>query len=229
MKRWIPIFLLALFFTGCTKKSSDSNKLIFSVLIPQPAAEQSIHYLSGKQVFTSVSGDSAVSAMVITNPILAGKEAIVAIAIENRTDKTIDLKWDDISFFNPKNYIKLLPVAEIEEYFKQPNRCKPLLNAKAFKGQLEKYGILHDPADDTKKRDLFPTESALLEIFKEIKEDLCYTRLPNNTTLDPHKTTVGYMVILLPEENFENRMLFMLKIPVAGTTHKLRYALQPLE
>ncbi len=229
MKIWMPILLLALLFGGCGEKKADSDRLIFSVLVPQPTAEQSIHYVSGKQVFTSVSGDSAVSAMVINNPILAGKEAIVAIAIENRTDKTIDLKWNDITFFNPKNYIKLLPVAEIEEYFRQPNRCKPLLNAKAFKEQLEKYGILHDPADDTNKRDLFATESALLEIFKEIKEDLCYTRLPNNTTLDPHKTTVGYMVILLPEENFEKRMLFMLKVPVAGTIHKLRYALQPLE
>ena len=229
MKIWMPILLLALLFGGCGEKKADSDRLIFSVLVPQPAAEQSIHYVSGKQVFTSVSGDSAVSAMVINNPILAGKEAIVAIAIENRTDETIDLKWDDITFFNPKNYIKLLPVAEIEEYFRQPNRCKPLLNAKAFKEQLEKYGILHDPADDTNKRDLFATESALLEIFKEIKEDLCYTRLPNNTTLDPHKTTVGYMVILLPKENFEKRMLFMLKVPVAGTIHKLRYALQPLE
>lgn len=225
----MPIFLLALFFTGCGEKSADSNKLIFSVLVPQPTAEQSIHYVSGKQVFTSVSGDSAVSAMVITNPIMAGKEAIVAIAMENRTDRKIDLKWDDITFFNPKNYIKLLPVAQIEEYFKQPNRCKPLLNAKTFENQLKKYGILHDPAKDTVRRDLFPTESALLEIFKEIREDLCYTRLPNNTSLDPHKTTVGYMVILLPEENFNRKMLFMLKIPVADTVHKLRYALQPLE
>ncbi|BBG66269.1 hypothetical protein NNO_1566 [Hydrogenimonas sp.] len=229
MKLWIALLLPILLFTGCNEKTEKGKEFAFSVLIPQPAAGQSVHYIHGKQVFTSLSGDSAVSAMVINNPIMAGREAILAIAIENRTDGTIELKWDDITFFNPKNYIKLLPVSEIEEYFKKPNRCKPMLNAKAFRRELEKYGVFHDPALDTQKRELFPSEAALLDIFKEIKEDLCYTRLPNNTTLEQHKVTVGYMVILLPAENFERRMLFMLKIPAAGTLHKLRYALQPLQ
>jgi len=229
VKLWIALLLPILLFTGCNEKTEKGKELTFSVLIPQPAAGQSVHYIHGKQVFTSLSGDSAVSAMVINNPIMAGREAILAIAIENRTDGTIELKWDDITFFNPKNYIKLLPVSEIEEYFKKPNRCKPMLNAKAFRSELEKYGVFHDPAQDTQKRELFQSEAALSDIFKEIKEDLCYTRLPNNTTLEPHKVTVGYMVILLPAENFERRMLFMLKIPAAGTLHKLRYALQPLQ
>ncbi|WP_457593462.1 hypothetical protein [Hydrogenimonas sp.] len=229
MKKWVVLLCFSLFFAGCTEEKSGSEKLTFAVLIPQSASGQTIHYIDGKQVFTSVSDDSTVSAMVVNNPIPAGKDAIVAIAIENRGDEKIDLRWNDITFFNPKNYIKLLPVDQIEAYFKKPNRCKPLLNAKVFKDDLIKYGVIRDKSEDTKQGDLLATESALYAIFKEIKEDLCYTRLPNNTTLDPHKVTVGYMVIQLPAENFQHRMLFMLKIPTAKTTHKLRYALQPLE
>ncbi len=229
MKKWMALLLVALLLSGCSEREKESDKLTFSVLIPQSAPGQYIHYIDGKQVFTSVLEDSAVSAMVVNNPIPAGKDAILAIAIENRGESRIDLKWDDIEFFNPKNRIRLLPVDQIESYFKQPNRCKPLLNAGIFQNELIKYGVIQDREKDTKRGELLATESALKEIFKEIREDLCYTRLPNNTTLDPHKVTVGYMVIQLPAENFEHRMLFMLKIPVAGTAHKLRYALQPLE
>ncbi|MCF6200705.1 MAG: hypothetical protein L3J42_01035 [Hydrogenimonas sp.] len=229
MKAWMTLFLALIFLTGCGEKPTKSEKLHFSVLIPQAEPAQSLHYIDGKQVFTSPLEHSIVSAMVVNNPILAGKDAILAIAIENLSDETIELKWDDITFFNPKNYMKLLPISEIEEYFKKPNRCKPLLNSTIFRDQLLKYGVIQDPSADTPASELTATESALHEIFKEIREDLCYTRLPNNTTLEPHKVTVGYMVVQLPEENFSKRMLFMLKIPVAGDTHKLRYALQPLE
>ena len=225
----MALLLVALFFGGCYEKEGSAEKLMFSVLVPQPVSGEYIHYIEGKQIFSSVSEDSAVSAVVVNNPIPAGKDAILAIAIENRGDERIDLKWDEITFFNPKNRIKLLPVDQIEDYFKKPNRCKPILNASIFKDELIRYGVIREKAKDTKTSELLATETAIKEIFKEIREDLCYTRLPNNTTLDPHKVTVGYMVVQLPPENFTHRMLFMLKIPVAGTTHKLRYALQPLE
>ncbi|WP_456403403.1 hypothetical protein [Hydrogenimonas sp.] len=229
MKKWVPVLFLLLLFGGCGEKRETMEKLSFSLLIPQPVPGQTIHYAEGMQIFTSRSGDSVVSAMVINNPIPAGKEAVVAIAIENLGEDTIDLKWDDISFFNPKNYIKLLPVDQIDAYFKRPDRCKPMLNTDVFRPQMLRYGIIQEPSNDTEKRELFPTEVELSRIFKAIRKDLCYTRLPNNTTLAPHSVTVGYMVILLPEENFRHRMLFMLKIPIQNSIHKLRYALQPLE
>jgi len=229
LKKWIPVLLLLSLFFGCKEGESPAEKLSFSILVPQPVSTQTIHYAEGMQIFTSRAEDSVVSAMVVNNPIPAGKEAVIAIAIENLGENEIDLKWDSITFFNPKNYIKLLPVSQIDDYFKRPDRCKPMLNTGIFKSQMLRYGIIREPSDDTKKRELLPTETELSRVFKAIRKDLCYTKLPNDTTLAPHKVTVGYMVILLPEENFKNRMLFMLNIPIHNSTHKLRYALQPLE
>ncbi|GEM_PF-1864167 len=231
MKRWATCIVVSILFifTGCSQKESQENRPAFSVLIAKPVDGQVAHFIDGKQAITSVSNTSAVSAMIINNPILAGKDAIVAIAIENRGESTIDLKWDDISFFNPKNRVTLLPVSKIKEYFSKPNRCKPMLNTSAFKDQMIEYGVISPPSANLTDSDLLATEKALHEIFREIKEDLCYTRLPNDTTLKPHEVTVGYMVIQLPKEHFGKKLMFMLKIPVAGKEHKLRYALQPLE
>ncbi len=231
MKRWATCIVVSilLIFTGCSQKESQESKPAFSILIAKPVEGQVAHFIDGRQAITSVSNASAVSAMIINNPILAGKDAVVAIAIENRGEGTIELKWDDISFFNPKNRVSLLPVSKIKDYFSKPNRCKPMLNASAFKEQMLKFGVVGKESSNTIESDLLPTEKALHEIFKEIKEDLCYTRLPNNTDLAPHNVTVGYMVIQLPKEHFGKKMMFMLKIPVAGREHKLRYALQPLE
>ncbi len=229
MRKWISILLVVLFFIGCDDSNDKNDRLIFSILIPQTSIQQSVHYVDGKQIFTSVSKDSAVSAMIINNPIPAGKEAVVAIAIQNLENKKIDLKWSEITFFNPKSHMKLLSVAELENYFKQPDRCKPILNIDAFKPQMKKYGVIQDPSKDTLKKELLPTETALAKVYRAMKKDLCYTKLPNDTSLDPHGLTVGYMVIRLPAENFEHRIPFMLKIPVAQTVHKLRYILQPLK
>ena len=227
MKLWGVLFLSILLLTGCTgEKRPKEERVFFSVLIPKPVAKQSTRYIEGVQVFTSETNNSAVSAMIVNNPIRADREALIALAIQNRTDKTIPLNWKKISFFHPKNIVKMLPIDEVCHYFNQPGHSKPILGSHVFREQLLKYGVIHDQKDSKKP---LPTEKSLAQVYNDIKKDLCFVRLPHNTTLAPNTTTVGFLVILLPKENFLRQTHFMLKIPVANDLHKLRYTLQPID
>ncbi|WP_456381556.1 hypothetical protein [Hydrogenimonas sp.] len=229
MKHWMTGLLLLLFLAGCTDEKKPLSEVHFSVLIPQPTEEQTVRYAEEIQIFSSViPASSAVSAIVVNNPILSSKEAVIALAIENLSGKNIEIKWDKIRFFHPKNIIKLLPVGRVSNYFEQPDRCKPLLGREAFKEQLRKYGVLREK-NTTEIASLGPAERALAEVYRDIKKDLCYTKLPNDTSLEPGRVTVGYLVIQLPKENFRQKTFFMLKIPIGGKLHKLRYLLQPME
>ena len=229
MKFWGILFSTILLFTGCTQeKRPKEERVFFSVLIPQAVAGQSTRYIEGIQVFTSETNDSAVSAMIVNNPIRADREALIALAIENRTDKTIPLNWEQISFFHPKNIVKLLPIEEVCHYFSQPGHSKPVLGSSLFKEQLLKSGVISDKVTNDRES-LLPSEKSIEKIYSGIKKDLCYVKLPHNTTLPPENVSVGFLVIVLPKENFKRKTNFMLKIPVAGDLHKLRYALQPID
>ncbi|WP_201352778.1 hypothetical protein [Hydrogenimonas urashimensis] len=227
MKRWGFFFLTLLILTGCTQQQRPKEKLYFSVLQAHPVQQQATHFVEGVQVFTSDLGGSVVSAMVVNNPIRGGREALIALAIANKTQKTVPLKWEEISFFNPKNVVKMLPIDEVCDYFHQPHHTKPILGSSVFRNDLLKFGVISEKVKNSK--DLKPTEKALADIYTGIKKDLCFVRLPHNTSLAPNSTTVGFLVILLPKENFVRRTDFMLKIPVGGDLHKLRYKLLPLD
>jgi len=226
MRFWLLLFAVTLFMTSCSQEKQPQEKIYFSVLVPKPERGQSTQYVQGIQVFTSKAPRSVVSAMVVNNPIRADREALIALAIENRTDHTMPLKWEEISFFHPKNIIKLLPIDEICDYFQQPGHSKPILGSKVFKEDLLKYGVV---SDETGTKRLLPTEQSLDNVYTGIQKDLCYVKLPHNTTLPPKSTTVGFLVILLPKENFTQQTNFMLTIPIGEDAHKLRYTLQPID
>lgn len=227
MKTRVVLLALLLFLTGCSQQERPEEKIYFSVLVPHPVNGQSTSYVEGVQVFTSEHPGSVVSAMVVNNPIRADREALIALAIANKTEKTVPLDWEKITFFHPKNIIRLLPVEEVCDYFGQPGHSKPILGSRIFKRELLKYGVISEKKGDAS--DLHPTERSLAKIYEGIRKDLCFVRLPHNTSLPPNSTTVGFLVILLPKENFIRKTDFMLKIPIGNDLHKLRYKLQPID
>jgi hypothetical protein len=191
-----------------------------------PADGQSTRFVEGVKVFTSHQPRSTVSAMVVNNPIRADKEAVIAVAIENKNDETIPLDWEKIVFFHPKNVIRMLPPDRICEYFEEPGHSKPVLGSKLFFKELKEAGVISD--EPTPGVRLPATEERLAYIFHNIKKDLCFVKLPHNKTLGPGEVTAGFLVIVLPGKHFDHTEHFMLKIPVGGELHKLRYALQPI-
>ena len=220
---WLALFLL---FTGCSQQEKPKEKIYFSVLVPRPVDGQSTAYVEGVQVFTSERPGSVVSAMVVNNPIRADREALIALAVTNKKERTVPLEWEKISFFHPKNAIRLLPVEEVCDYFSQPGHSKPILGSRLFEADLLRYGVIS--RDTNSSSGLRPTEKSLAKIYSGIRKDLCFVRLPHNASLAPNSTTVGFLVILLPKENFIRKTDFMLKIPVGEDLHKLRYRLQPI-
>jgi hypothetical protein len=229
MRAWISVLALLLLFTGCSQqKSQKSEKIAFSVLIPKPADGQRVNFVEGMGIFTSTLPHSRVSAMVINNPIQADKEAVIAVAVENLGKNDVPMEWNKITFFHPKDIIKLLPINKTPDYFNQPERCKPLLGREIYKKQLLKYGVIAE-GNTTTADALLPTEKVLAKVFSDIRKDICYAKIPENSTLHPGEVKVGYLVIEMPREHFIKNTLFMLKIPVADDVHKLRFALQPLE
>ncbi|WP_300361400.1 hypothetical protein [Hydrogenimonas sp.] len=227
MKTRVVLLALLLFLTGCSQQERPKEKIYFSVLVPQPVGTQSTAYVDRMQVFTSELPETVVSAMVVNNPIRADREALIALAIANKTDKTVPLDWEKISFFHPKNIIRMLPIEEVCHYFEQPGHSKPILGTKLFERELLRYGVVSDKESNRSK--LRPTEKSLAQIYSDIRKDLCFVRLPHNTALPPNSSTVGFLVILLPKENFIRKTDFMLKIPVGNDLHKLRYKLQPID
>ena len=229
MRFWVSVLTLLLLLAGCSKEEKkEVQKVTFSVLIPKPVGHQAIHYAEGMGLFTSKLPHSVVSAMVINNPIQADKEAVIAVAVENLDKKEVPLTWDAVTFFHPKNVIKLLPINKIPDYFSKPDHCKPLLGRRVYESQLLRYGVVSE-MNGTQTKTLTPSEKALARIYRDVKKDVCYARIPDNSTLRPHEVKVGYLVIELPKEHFIRRTLFMLKIPVGSEIHKLRFALQPLD
>jgi len=227
VKIWVSGLLFLLVLTGCFETWKSTTTISFSVLIPKPSKEQRIDYVEGVQVITSPHSDTVISAMVINQPIRSDKEAVIALAIANQSSQSIPLKWDTISIAHPTGTIQMLPVEQIPDYFKRPGHCKPILGRKLFKTKLLQYGVIQE--DNRTQPLTFPTEKALAKLYQNIKKDLCYTKIPNDTTLAPHKVTVGYLVIQLSKENFTHPIHFTLNVPIGESIHRLNYTLQPLD
>ncbi|RUM46028.1 MAG: hypothetical protein DSY46_01200 [Hydrogenimonas sp.] len=227
MRIWVSGLLFLLILTGCFETWKSTTTISFSVLIPKPTKEQRISYVEGVQVITSPHSDSVISAMVVNQPIRSDKEAVIALAIVNQSSQSIPLKWDTISISHSTDTIHMLPVDQIPDYFKQPGHCKPILGRKLFKTKLLQYGVIQE--DNRTQTPLFPTEEALAKLYQNIKKDLCYTKIPNDTTLTPHKVTVGYLVIQLSKKNFTHPTHFTLNVPIKERIHQLNYTLQPLD
>ncbi|WP_456450730.1 hypothetical protein [Hydrogenimonas sp.] len=228
MRTWAPLLLSLLFLAGCSApEEAPKEKVRFSVLVPKAAEAQTTRFVERVKVVTSTLPRSRVSAMVVNNPIRADREAVIAVAIENRSGETLTLAWDDIVFFHPKNAITMLPPERICDYFEEPGHSKPVLGSKLFKEQMLAMGALSD--EPTPARALPPTEERLAYIYHNIKKDLCFVKLPHDKSLAPGEVAAGFLVIVLPKKHFLHEALFMLKIPVDGDLHKLRYALKPIQ
>ncbi len=227
MKTRVVLLALLLFLTGCSQQERPKEKIYFSVLVPQPVGTQSTAYVDRMQVFTSELPETVVSAMVVNNPIRADREALIALAIANKTDKTVPLDWEKISFFHPKNIIRMLPIEEVCHYFEQPGHSNPILGTTLLERERLHQGVVSDKESNGSK--LRCKDKSISDIATAVEEHGGDVRLPHNTALPPNSSTVGFLVILLPKENFIRKTDFMLKIPVGNDLHKLRYKLQPID
>ena len=224
---WGLLLAALVLLAGCgEKEEAPKRQVAFSILVPRPVQNQHTSYAEGVQVFTSEANRSAVSAMVVNHPIRSGREAIVAVAIENRSDKPIPLDWNGIEFFNPKNRIRLLSPDALCDYFRQPGHAKPVLGSNLFHGEMLARGVVAEKEERTPKE---PTVRKLAEVYRALRKDLCFVELPRDTTLGPGDVTVGFLVLVMEAKHFGHPDAFMLKIPVNGDLHKLRYDFRPLE
>ena len=224
---WGVVLTALMLLTGCGEKEETPKKRVaFSILVPRPVQHQHISYADGVEVFTSEANRSVVSAMVVNHPIRSGREAIVAVAIENRSDSPIPLDWEKIEFFNPKNRIRLLSPDALCDYFDQPGHAKPVLGSNLFYKEMLAYGVIDRSG---KEYDKEGTVRKLVEVYRSLRKDLCFVKLPRDTSLAPGGVAVGFLVLLMPEKHFGHKTAFMLKIPVNGDLHKLRYDFRPLE
>lgn len=220
------LFAVMLFFGGCDKKKSEEKQVILSFIIPSPTKQQILHYYNGIYIYTSKKEKSILSSIVVNNPVECGKEGILAIAVKNLTQKPIQIKWNDIVLESPGQKIRLMPIEMMPDYFKRPDCAKPMINFKESGEILRKFLLKYSRED---KSIIFDSERELADLYKKIRDDLTYHKMPAKNILGPNRTTVGYLVILFSQkpENCAGR--FTLKIPVGNDFHILHYNFHPID
>ncbi|BDY13737.1 hypothetical protein [Hydrogenimonas cancrithermarum] len=227
MKKLVTgLFIAILFFTGCNEKKEEKKQVVFSFIIPSPTNGQTLRYHDGIYIYSSKKENSIVSSIVINNPIACRREGVLAIAVENLTQKPITIKWNQIRLENPGQQIKLMPLEMMPDYFKRPDCAKPMINFKENDEILHRFLSKHYKESNGT---ILDTERELTVIYQKIRNDLTYYKMPNKNLLGAHKTTVGYLVVEFPKKPGNGCREFTLKIPVGNAVHTLHYILRSLD